>query len=338
MGSHKVLVIVTLALLVVFGPVACAVLVVGSQGTNGGTGDGNYGTLDGAAIPRQDWVKWIEQAGSICPEITPPLIAAQIDAESQWNPNAVNKSSGAQGLAQFMPGTWSGIGKDADKNNVTSPFDPPDAIIAQGTYMCSLVKGIKQRKMSGDIIDLALAAYNAGPGHVYEYGGIPNFVETQIYVPKIKKLVSKYSQPGIFAGAPTGTAAAVIAIARSKIGTPYSWGGGGKFGPTYGIAQGTNIKGWDCSSFMQYVFWQGAKIDLPRVVADQQHMGVEVTKDQMRPGDMITFFGGQVDHVGLYIGGGQMIHSPSTGDHVRIQNIYIRYYQNKDWRIRRLIP
>lgn len=107
--------------------------------------------------------------------------AAQIDAESSWNPKAVSHA-GAQGLTQFMPGTWTEFGNGGD------PFNPEDAIAAQGRYLKHLKDFVSAKGISGDPIDLTLAAYNAGPGNVTEFRGVPPFVETQNYVKKIKRL------------------------------------------------------------------------------------------------------------------------------------------------------
>lgn len=102
--------------------------------------------------------------------VQPLLLAAQLKAESDFNPNAVS-SAGAQGIAQFMPGTARSVG-------LTNPFDPRASIMAQAKLMGLLIKQFGS-------IPKALAAYNAGPGAVQKYGGIPPFAETQSYVAKI---------------------------------------------------------------------------------------------------------------------------------------------------------
>lgn len=108
------------------------------------------------------------------------IAAAQLQQESGWDPKA-RSSAGAQGLAQFMPGTWAMYGNGGD------PFDPEDAIQAYGRYMAALRAEVLV--LAGDDVDLqirlTLAAYNAGPGAVLSNGGIPPFAETQRYIDAI---------------------------------------------------------------------------------------------------------------------------------------------------------
>lgn len=150
----------------------------------------------GAANVPSQYAAMVDAAGSRCNDITAPTIAAQIDQESGWNPNAVSPV-GAQGLTQFMPDTWAIYGKDANHNGVTSPFDPADAIDAQGRFMCELATSMRQATAAGtvrgELLDLVLASYNAGPAAVIKYGGIPPYAETQGYVQRIRSLIVKYT-------------------------------------------------------------------------------------------------------------------------------------------------
>ena len=136
------------------------------------------------------------RAGSVCELITPPVIAAQIEAESGWNPDAVSPA-GAVGIAQFMPGTWASRGMDGDGDGAADIGNPHDQIWSEGNYMCGLAGEIESLKtagrISGDSLQLTIAAYNAGLGNVTAYGGIPPFTETRNYVARILALTAKYT-------------------------------------------------------------------------------------------------------------------------------------------------
>ena len=100
------------------------------------------------------------------------LFTALIDQESRFNPQAVSPK-GAQGLGQLMPATARGLG-------VQNPFDPAENLNGAARYLT------KQLDRFGSV-SLALAAYNAGPGRVEQYGGVPPFRETQNYVQLITR-------------------------------------------------------------------------------------------------------------------------------------------------------
>lgn len=128
-----------------------------------------------------------------------------------------------------------------------------------------------------------------------------------------------------------GSWAAVIEALKARLGTPYSWGGGNQNGPTAGFGSGAGVVGWDCSSFMMYGIYQGTggKVLIPRTTVSQvaayadlywhDNAGV----DQLQVGDLI-YWGARsaTTHVALYIGGGQIIEEPHTGDVAKITNLY----------------
>ncbi|MDB0441032.1 C40 family peptidase [Clostridioides difficile] len=109
---------------------------------------------------------------------------------------------------------------------------------------------------------------------------------------------------------------AVLNLAYSKQGCPYVWG-----------AEGPNT--FDCSGFTQYVYRNAVGKKIPRTSKAQSNYGQTVSKANLQPGDLVFFTtngSGSVSHVGIYVGGGNMIHSPSTGKTVRVTSINSAYY------------
>jgi peptidoglycan DL-endopeptidase CwlO len=114
----------------------------------------------------------------------------------------------------------------------------------------------------------------------------------------------------ITAAAPAAQYGGVVGIAMQYLGVPYRWGG-------------ADPSGFDCSGFAMYVYAK-VGVSLPHHAASQYGMGSPVSRDQLAPGDLVFFNG--LGHMGIYVGGGQFIHAPHTGDVVKISNLSDSWY------------
>lgn len=119
------------------------------------------------------------------------VMAAQIETESHWRVGVVS-SQGAKGIAQFTDEAWNA--EHYSFGNGGNVLNPHDAIAAQARYLAELRTRLAKYASSEDQLqDVVLAGYNAGPGSVEKYGGVPPFEETQNYVKSIRELSnSKY--------------------------------------------------------------------------------------------------------------------------------------------------
>ena len=110
--------------------------------------------------------------------------------------------------------------------------------------------------------------------------------------------------------APPSQYSGVVGIAMQFLGVPYVWGG-------------SSPSGFDCSGLVMYVYAQ-VGVSLPHYTGAQWNAGVPVSQGDLQPGDLVFFDG--LGHVGIYIGGGEFIHAPHTGDVVRIDSLSEGWY------------
>ena len=135
--------------------------------------------------------------------------------------------------------------------------------------------------------------------------------ETEAAAAAPQALVQSDAVEQAIASAPDSRYGAAVGIAMQFLGIPYKWGGA------------SPETGFDCSGFTMYVFAK-LGVSLPHHAASQYGMGTPVSKDQLQPGDLVFFNG--LGHMGMYIGGGQFIHSPRTGDVVKISSLSDSWY------------
>ena len=301
-----VLISVLLIPFAIVGAVALAAVAI-----SGSELQSQQATLAPGTVPAA-FATLIDAAGTTCSQLSPPLLAAQLYQESAFDPKAVSPA-GAQGIAQFMPGTWPNWSSAQDGDGKRDIWNPADAIPAAARYDCALAQQVS--KTAGDQINNMLAAYNAGPGAVLAADGVPAISETQNYVKNIRVLEKAVAAPSGTV-ATSDVAVRAIAFAYERLGTPYLWGGTGT------AAENGEF---DCSGLTQAAY-ASVGVSIPRVAADQWYAGPHVPQDQLKPGDLVFFAynvndPSTIHHVGIYVGGGAMIDAPHTGATIRFDPV-----------------
>ncbi|MFF3276216.1 NlpC/P60 family protein [Streptomyces chrestomyceticus] len=290
-----------------------ALLVAGTYTAAAGLagGAGRAVGLAKGAVPAS-YQPLVQKWGNLCPAINPALLAAQLYQESGWNPRAQSPAA-AQGIAQFIPGTWASHGIDGNGDGRRDVWDPADAIPSAASYDCELAKYVKD--VPGDPAHNMLAAYNAGAYRVIKAGGVPAISETQNYVKIITTLAKSFEAP-VGRVPASRQAAAAITFAQEQLGKPYLWGGNGT----------PDQDGrFDCSGLTKAAY-HSVDIELPRVANDQWNAGPHPKRDELLPGDLVFFAHDlndprSIHHVGIYVGGGYMINAPYTGAVIRFDKI-----------------
>jgi cell wall-associated NlpC family hydrolase len=278
-------------------------------------------TMAGAptAYARKDippeYLRWYMDAAHTCPGLSWAVIAAIGSVESDHGRShspgihSGENFAGAGGPMQFLAATWATYGVDGDHDGHKDRYNPADAIYGAANYLC---------------------ANHAGKGGKHLYRAIWQYNHADWYVRKVLALAAKYASQ-----APSSRGTIAVKAALRWLGTPYSWGGGGASGPTYGTQQGSGIKGFDCSGLALYA-WAQAGVHLHRVAADQYNDGPHIPRSQLQPGDLVFFATNPanprtIHHVGIYLSRGRMIHAPQTGDVVRISDFAHNAYRQSQY-------
>jgi cell wall-associated NlpC family hydrolase len=192
--------------------------------------------------------------------------------------------AGAEGPMQFEPPTFAQYAVDGDHDGRLSPYDPADAVYTAASMLCA--NGAASGTQPG--IRQAVFAYN----HSWSY------------VNDVLTWATRYT-----AVAPAQAAAAAIAFALRQVGKPYQWG-----------AAGPNA--YDCSGLV-FAAYAAAGIRLARTTFGWQHDGPVVPLTQIQPGDLLFSAGADgtpanPGHVVMYLGGGQVIQAPQSGEVVQV--------------------
>ena len=260
----------------------CVAALGGSGDTRSATGGSTATHEVGPAVPA-GWELLDQNAAATCPGLPWSVLAAIGRVESDSGRSTAPgvtigaNAAGAEGPMQFEPATFAQYGVVGPGGaDPPSPYDPADAIYSAAKLLCG--DGAAQPST----LFAAIGAYN----HSVQY------VETVVVLAQ-----GLSSDPGMTADA--GTA---LAFAAAQLGVQYKWGG-------------TGPGGFDCSGLVQAAY-RAAGIGLPRVAQDQFDAGPAVADGtEVEPGDLL-FYGRSVhsvEHVGIYVGAGEMIDAPHTG-------------------------
>ncbi len=253
-----------------------------------------------------DYLAWMQGAvAAECPGLPWEVLAGIAKVESDFGTSTLpgvasgSNPEGAQGPMQFEPATFRAYATVGPGGaDPASPYDADDAVYSAARLLCA------DGGATPGLLDSAIFAYN----------------HSDAYVAMVLAYASAYEQGGgttvqltSTSGANQGVAlgSVVVADAEAYLGTPYVWGG-----ERPGV-------GFDCSGLVQWVYAE-AGISLPRVAQDQYDAGPHLPAGApLYPGDLV-FFGsgpGAVEHVGIYVGNGEMIDAPYTGVDVRFDRI-----------------
>ncbi|MFC3966501.1 C40 family peptidase [Nocardia jiangsuensis] len=251
-------------------------------------------------IPAPMLVLYQAAAGD-CPGLDWSVLAAigKIETDHARSPlpgvSSGENASGAGGPMQFLAPTFDTVTSrhqlPAGGASPPSRYNPSDAIHAAAFYLCD----------SGAPADLRAAIFT--------------YNHADWYVDQVLDQAARYRATDTTTGgdchttsAPTPAAARVISFACAQLGLPYVWGG-----------NGPEVNGgWDCSGLTQAAY-RAAGIAIPRTTYDQVHTGTPVPEDELAPGDLLFYStDGDVHHVGIYLGGGQMVHAPTFDEPVQV--------------------
>lgn len=249
-------------------------------------------------IPPENYALYT-QAAATCPGLDWTILAAIGKVESDHARSTLPgvhsgaNYAGAKGPMQFLQPTFDAVVAEHPPPpggaNPPSPYNLHDAVYAAAAYLCD--SGARQ----GRDLTSAIYAYN----------------HADWYVSDVLTQAAQYQSPTTVGGDNHASPAALeaIAYAEGQLGLPYLWGGDGP-------AAGED--GFDCSGLTRAAY-AAAGIPIPRVAQDQFNAGPHIPEDELQPGDLV-FYGtpDNIHHVGIYIGGGQMIHAPQTGELIQI--------------------
>jgi cell wall-associated NlpC family hydrolase len=279
------------AALAVTVPLALVLLVVttspSSQASTTLAGGPSVQALD--AIPPAYLALYLA-AAQTCPGLPWAVLAGIGEVESDHGQSGAPgvhsgaNYAGAEGPMQFEPATFARYAVNADPSAPPTPYNPADAIYTAAAMLCAT--GAASGTQAS--IRQAIFAYN----------------HSQAYVTTVLAWAGRYTNP-----APSSAAAAAIAFAVRQVGKPYRWGA-------------TGPDAYDCSGLV-YAAYAAAGIAIARTTYQWRQDGLPIPLSQIQPGDLLFSAGSDgtpanPGHVVMYLGDGQIIQAPQTGEDVQI--------------------
>ena len=240
-----------------------------------------------------DYLAWYMAAAKTCPGLPWSVLAGIGEVESDHGRSALpgvrsgSNSARAEGPMQFEPATFVQFAVNADPGQPLSPYDPADAIYTAAAMLCA--DGAADGTPAG--LQNAVFAYN----------------HAQWYVSEVMAWAARYATQG-----GSHVAATAIAFAMAQIGKPYQWGAAGP-------------AAYDCSGLV-YAAYAAAGIHIARTTYQWQQDGPVVPLSQIQPGDLLFSAGSDgtasdPGHVVMYLGNGQVIQAPQTGQDVQVDPV-----------------
>ena len=271
------------------------ILLVAASLPTAAQADGDAG-LGGAptALATQDipanYLAWYMAAAQTCPGLPWSVLAGIGKVESNHGRSALPgvhsgaNGAGAEGPMQFLPTTFAQYAVNADPGHLLTPYDPADAIYTAARMLCA--NGARGGTRAG--IQQAIFDYN----------------HATWYVTDVLAWAARYATP-----AGTAAVATAITFAEAQIGKPYCWGG-----------QGPAC--FDCSGLV-FAAYTTAGIHIARTTYQWSQDGPQVPLSEIQPGDLLFSAGSDgtpanPGHVVMYLGSGEVIQAPQTGQNVQI--------------------
>ena len=330
------------------------VLFIGAAGNLGQHGVGVPGEVEGISAPvleayvqaasrlegeyeRCQGMKWPVLAGvgkvesnhvngrqvSASGDVRPKMIGPRLDgSEAGGNTTPHHDSDGGEwdgdtgydravGPMQFIPTTWASHGLDGSGDGVADPHNVFDAMWSAAVYLCVSHPDAGLVDFTDEVdLEAALLRYNQAQWYVDQVMG-----HVEAYT-EIAAQAAAAETPVVGSGASTEQGRAAAEWALAQVGKPYVWGGEGP-------------SGFDCSGLTMQA-WKAAGVGLPRVTTDQVNAGTRIGVDELQPGDLLFYDtgapGGSPSHVTMYVGGGQMVNAPRTGQNIRVEPVDGPYY------------